>query len=314
MDSTKLEKGVVDRNSDEAKDRYIWGVAGGTKGGVDRAERTCEGIASTIQVDRDGEIVLPSAFKARLSKFESGSSPFGAGHLHRPADANPTQIGWVMEVRIEKHRVPCTFRFSETTAAGEWWKLASDPKGKGIMFSIGFIPIRWVYGTVADLVKEFPEIREAVREAGLHDEDKLRVYTEIELLEISAVFVGSNREALQLLAAKALVAGEGAEEAMAKFSDELAAKVVERLKAAGLLPADVLDEIKEQLVATVVVITDKVNELMDTITLSSDPHGHETQLAAPPAGETPPDADESDKDGASKLKAAAGRLQQAAQS
>lgn len=169
-----LTKGKCDRNEQQAKDRFIPGFAGGQKG-VDLARRTVTGIASTIHLDRDGEIILPSAFEARRELFMSSNAPFAAAHTHRTSDGSPTQIGWTMTMAIAAYEVRCGFQFATTDVAEEWWKLASDSRGKGIAFSIGFIPIRWVFGTVADLVAEFPEIKRAVKDAGLKDTDTLRV-------------------------------------------------------------------------------------------------------------------------------------------
>lgn len=246
MASKGLEKGTVDRKSEEAKGRFVWGLAGGKAGGVDLAERTISGVASTINVDRDEEIILPRAFAARLDKFKGGSSPFMAAHTHRTSTAAPSQIGWVVEISITKVDVPCRFRFVDDTegAAQRWWKLASDPNGKGIMFSIGFIPVRWVYGSVADLAEEFPEIKPAIAAAGLADDDRLRVYTEIELLEISAVPVPSNREAMQLLAAKLFSPGGEADKAVEQFRQELAEEVVRQLAERGLLKAEGIEKLQ----------------------------------------------------------------------
>ncbi len=197
-----LEKGAVDSNSPDAQDRFFRGYAGGNKGGVDLGNRTIDGVASTIQLDRDGEVILPEAFRKHLGRFLDGNAPFLNAHQHR--SIGPSQIGWVMEAKIHAEKVSCRFRFkkgSPDSPAQDWWELASDPDGKGIAFSVGFIPIRWVAGSVADLVREFPQLKKVLRDAGLKDEDRIRVYTEIELLEISAVPVGSNREALQIRSA-----------------------------------------------------------------------------------------------------------------
>ena len=279
MEKTKLQTGTIERGSADAKDRFITGVAGGKTGGVDLANRTITGIASTIQVDRDGEIILPGAFKARLGKFTGGSSPFLTAHTHRTSTGDPGQIGWVVEIKVEKTQVPCKFRFVDDTdsAAERWWKLASDPNGKGIMFSIGFIPVRWVYGSALDLGREFPEIRQPLKDAGVSDEDRLRVYTEIELLEISAVPVPSNREAVQMLAAQ--MAGKDGEGALDEFEKQIAKSVVEQLDI-GNWKSEIMDAIAV------------VREL---ITLSSDPLGMSAppQKDAPAADEKIPDADES---------------------
>lgn len=196
--TTGLETGIVARDSKDAQGRFVKGF---TKA-VDVANRTIDGVASTINLDRHGEVILPSAVGARADDFLKSNAPFLAAHSHRAGDAGPTQIGWVTDLKVDAGKVACQFRFGVTGVAEEWWKLASDSGGKGIAFSIGFYPIRWVFGSVADLVKEFPELKKVFRRAGLADTDRVRVYTEIELVEISAVPCPANRESVQVLMAK----------------------------------------------------------------------------------------------------------------
>lgn len=252
LGSKGLETGTVKRGSRDAEDRFVVGY---TKG-VDLGGRTVDGLASTINLDRDGEVILPSAFAARLDKFKDGNSPFLAAHTHRAASGEPTQIGWVVEISITAADVPCKFRFGTTDNADQWWKLASDPEGKGIAFSIGFRPIRWVQGSVADLVGQFPELVPIFEAAGLADDDWVRVYTEIELYEISGCAVPSNREAIQVLAAKmAEVFGRDeadGEELLKAFGTKLADEVFARLADA---PFGV----------TLEVVQKKIDQLMPTI-------------------------------------------------
>ncbi|HUX16288.1 MAG TPA: hypothetical protein VMW52_07425 [Phycisphaerae bacterium] len=311
---TGIEKGVVERDSDEAQDRFVRGMAGGKAGGVDLANRTISGVASTINLDRDGEVILPSAFAARLAGFTGSHSPFCARHLSaRWSDSKPAQIGWVMEVKIERQRVRCGFRFATTATAEEWWTLAADPNGKGIAFSIGFIPVRWVYGSVADLVREFPELKAPFKEAGLKDEDRVRVYTEIELLEISAVEVPSNRQALQLLAAKAYAAGEKADEVLAEFTQSVAAEVVRQMGATTLAPTAELTATGEPMGRQLTRIQDQLNEIMETIALSFDTLGQ----APPPKADGPTAGEDASGDDAAqpgaRVRQAAARLKTAAQ-
>jgi len=322
MGENKLQRGTVARDSDEAQDRCVWGVAGGKAGGVDLANRTIDGVASTIQVDRDGEIILPSAFEARLPKFLASSRPFLAAHRPRTLTAEPSQIGWVTDLRIEKFRVPATFRFvaDDNGPAERWWKLASDPNGRGIMFSIGFIPVRWVTGTVADLVKAFPEIRGAVREAGLAGEDRLRVWTEIELLEISAVPVPSNPGAVQLLAAKAAAgelgpqAAEVARKEMDALAETLAAQVAAKLgerMAADVEPgvlregpdvAGKLDELTQQ-------VAEELGELREMVSLTASERAPHAPDAGPDPGDGAAAHDAAGTTGADPVQAAARRAQ-----
>ena len=274
-----LIKGTVPRDSDEAKDRFIPGLAGAQKG-VDAPERTVEGICSTIELDRDGEVILPSAFKARMGKFLGSNAPFAAAHTHRAADGKPTQIGWVVTMAIEAERVPCTFRFATTEVAEEWWKLAADPNGKGIAFSIGFYPVEFVYGTVSDLLRAFPELAGPFGRAGLAPDDRVRVYTEIELVEISAVMAPSNRQSLQLLAAKMF---GGDEDAAQKALAAIAEKVVEAVRTSGAA-ATVAEDLKA-MNDVLAALRDQVAELTELLTLSPERLAQDTPPDAPPAGD-----------------------------
>ena len=216
--------------------------------------------------------------------------------MHRGADGKPTQIGWVMEAAIDAETVACKFRYGTTDAAEDWWKIASDPKGKGHAFSIGFIPIKWVYGSVSALVVEFPQLVAVLAAAGLEGDDRLRVYTKIELLEISAVGVPSNRECLQILAAK--MAGEAGDKAADELVDRLAAAVVEKLSVPARHVEAVLDategpdlatRIKEHFDASVAIICDKLAEITEQMTLSLDDFELDSEATDAPAtdeGET----------------------------
>ena len=311
---TKLESGKVKAGSKEAEDRF---VAGYTKG-VDLAGRTVDGIASTINLDRDGEVILPSAFSARLDKFKDGNRPFLAAHTHRAASGEPTQIGWVVEITVTAAAVPCKFRFATTENAEQWWKLASDPDGKGIAFSIGFRPIRWVQGSVADLVGEFPELKGVFAAANLRDDDHVRVYTEIELYEISGCAVPSNREAQQVLAAKMakLLAGKtddvllgaepDAENLLKKFRDDLAEAVVARLDEAPARETRLSNALNEKIDQAVEKMSALVVEQIDEIKIRLP------DTVNPPASDPCPGPDDRGPDAAAdtgaKTRAAAKSL------
>jgi hypothetical protein len=165
---------------------------------IDLTERTILGIASTIRVDRDGEIILPSAIAKRLDEFFATSRPMLAAHMHRSDDGLPTQIGWVESGKVSKSDFTCRFRFARTEPAEQWWLLASDPAGSGVQFSIGFLMRQWVRGTIGELVKEYPEIKASIRESGLGDSEQMLIHTDIELLEISVCAVASNPGSQQI--------------------------------------------------------------------------------------------------------------------
>ncbi|HOD79963.1 MAG: Caudovirus prohead protease [Planctomycetes bacterium ADurb.Bin126] len=229
-----LNEKTIDKGDERARDRFIKGFTQGGKA-IDLASRTVGGIASTISIDRDGEIVLPSSFARRLDGFLKSNVPFAAAHLHRTNDGGPTQIGWVKSLSVQGDSVHATFQFATTDLAEQWWKLAADPNGKGIAFSIGFIPRQYVRGTAAELSGKYPEISGAIKEGELADSDPLLVYTDIELLEISAVMVPSNRRAMQQLAAKLFASGHDGKDgpddqavAVEKAVRELAAPIVKQ--------------------------------------------------------------------------------------
>jgi hypothetical protein len=202
-------------------------VKGFTAKVSDPASRVVSGTASSISVDRDGDVVLPAAFRKDIKRFLASNSPYLATHLHRSTDAKPTQIGWVMTAKVTATALECTFRYAQHDAAEEWWKLASDPDGKGHAFSVGFQPKKALRGSAGDAARAYPELADVFREAGFKDADMVTVYTEIELLEISACPVPSNRDSLQHLAAKLF----GMEDADGeKATDKLKALVVEAVE------------------------------------------------------------------------------------
>ncbi len=148
--------------------------------GVNADEGTVDMLipVSTASVDRDGEIVEPSAFKKTLPKFMK-RPVLVSSHDYRDLT---NQIGEWTKLKITDSGVEGKPKYyiNEGNEQADWgFKLAS--KGMAA-FSIGFMPKEWVDG---DGVKE-PK----------------RIYKEVELLEISQVIVPSNREAIQSIRSK----------------------------------------------------------------------------------------------------------------
>jgi len=133
---------------------------------------------STASVDRDGEIVEPTAFKKTLPKFMK-RPVLVSSHDYRDLTS---QIGEWTRLKITDSGVEGKPKYyiNEGNEQADWgFKLAS--KGMAA-FSIGFIPKEWEDG---DGVKS-----------------PRRTYKEVELLEISQVIVPSNREAIQSIRSK----------------------------------------------------------------------------------------------------------------
>jgi len=252
-----LTQGTVKRDSDMGRNRFIPGSTRGAtrqehKDNINPDDRTVIGVASTINLDRHGEIVLPSAIAAHAGMFLDSNSPFLAAHMHQTDSGDPTQIGWVMDMAFDAETVTCRFMFDTNPVAGKWWSLASNPEGKGIGFSIGFYPKRWVFGAVADLIKQFPELQKVFAATDLADTDRVRVYTEVELAEISGCGVPANRESVQILMDKFFGGrtdgqggGDGDEKA-AEVLDVLAAAIAAKLAGSvGDAIGEVLDALDQ---------------------------------------------------------------------
>ena len=144
---------------------------------INEAERTIDVVASTIDKDRDGDIILPSAFKKTLKSFKDNPVIL-SGHQHRlPTGSSPVIGSAIPEtIEITDKDLRFTMRFADTDKGREHWTLYKDKHQRA--FSVGFIP------------QKSEDVRD---ENGKYSHT---VYTQVELLEVSAVPVPSNRRAL----------------------------------------------------------------------------------------------------------------------
>ena len=142
---------------------------------VTREDRTLDVVASTGDIDRDGEIILPSAFTKNLESFRTNPCIL-ACHQHRLESGESPVIGSAIpeSIVISDKDLRFKMRFAETDLAENYWKLYRDGHMKA--FSVGYMALKG-------------EVREI--ESG-----RVFVHTEVELLEVSAVPVPSNRAAL----------------------------------------------------------------------------------------------------------------------
>tara|TARA_Y100000310_G_scaffold2728_1_gene3548 strand:- start:13629 stop:14912 length:1284 start_codon:yes stop_codon:yes gene_type:complete len=152
---------------------------------------------STSSVDRDGDIVDPTAFKNTLPAFEKRPILLSS-HDYRSLQS---QIGEFEAIKATADGLVASPKYyiNEGNAEADWaFKLAS--KGKAA-FSVGFIPIK--AEPIGDKNDNFPQPQK---------------FTEVELLEVSQVVVPSNRDAIQSMKSKGIdnpVTEEIAEEVLA---------------------------------------------------------------------------------------------------
>lgn len=141
---------------------------------------------SSGRIDRDGEVVEPSAFKRHLSAFKK-RPVLVSSHDYRDLRK---QIGEFAGVRVTEDGLYGKPRYyiNQGNQEADWgFFLASIGKAA---FSIGFLPIAW---------DENPE--------GDGWRTPRKTFTEVELLEVSHVIVPANREAAQAMKEELCVKG-----------------------------------------------------------------------------------------------------------
>ena len=76
-------------------------------------------VASNPTVDRDGEVILPSAFAKDLDSYRKNPVILAA-HTHRSWDGSPTIIGSATRIAIEDNALVFDMTFAKTALAQEW--------------------------------------------------------------------------------------------------------------------------------------------------------------------------------------------------
>lgn len=155
--------------------------------GIDRANRRVTATLSTPTIDRYGEVVVRDAFAKSLPRFLDNPK-FLAGHQSSTMDGSPTSIGHWIDVQIGERGLVGTAQFLPPgdELADKWWFRFEH--GAQRTFSVGFIGHK-------------AELRE-VEIDGV--KKKVRHFVDAELLEVSAVELPANVDAvLMMLGAEA---------------------------------------------------------------------------------------------------------------
>lgn len=141
---------------------------------IDQGKRQITALASAATLDRHDEVVLPEAFRELLPVYLKNPVVL-TSHQHRLQTGHSSVIGTVVKAWIDSQGLWVVIEFAEgTELAEEYWQLYSQKIQRAL--SIGFIPIESQYEQ--------------------RDGKNVLVHTKIELLELSCVPVGANREAL----------------------------------------------------------------------------------------------------------------------
>lgn len=142
---------------------------------VNEEEKQIEVKVSAGTIDRDMEIIKPEAVMKNIATYMAHPILLSS---HVSYFSLQNQIGEAKSIKMEGDGIIATFKYyaGEGNAEADWaWNLAK----KGIAaFSIGFIAKAW-------------------EDKNFQTEGVRRVYTEIELMEISQVLIPANRDAVQ---------------------------------------------------------------------------------------------------------------------
>jgi len=186
---------------------------------VDVENYTVDATISTEAPDRDGEIVLAEGIQKRLAEYEKHPVLLSC-HNWQDLQKN---IGQTETVKIQDGNTKATFQYfaGKGNEEADWgFQLAQE----GIAaYSIGFIPHEW----------RDPD--ETEKKAGIQ-----RVYTDMELLEISQVIVPSNRDALQVRQKMAGIEAELCEKTMA--NENLAPHLIEKKKGTDVPQSKIVED------------------------------------------------------------------------
>jgi HK97 family phage prohead protease len=147
--------------------------------GVDEKTRQAHFLCSTGQVDRYGESVDPEALKAAIPDFMT-NPVFVAGHVYSTPSGEPTVIGHWVKLWVSPDGLEGIAQFDDVDPlAQRYWNHFA--KGNLRAVSVGFLTRGW----------EMREMKMADGQAR-----RVRVFTDIDLVEISAVTIPANPAAL----------------------------------------------------------------------------------------------------------------------
>jgi HK97 family phage prohead protease len=149
-------------------------------------EGQVQAIVSTATIDRDGEIILPSAYAARLDVYRRNPIHIW---MHDPKSLD-NYLGRCTSIEVTEAGLEATFAYAVDQPRG---RQAYDLITMGALncYSVGFMPVEWI--RPADVERLTPAQRAELD--GIDLSRVSRIYTQVELREISLVGIPSNTEA-----------------------------------------------------------------------------------------------------------------------
>jgi hypothetical protein len=162
-------------------------------------ERTIISYITTLALDRDMEVILPSGIDVS-DYMKNNVVMWGHDYWSLP-------IGKNLWMKTDDKGIRAATKYAETEKANEIYKYRKD--GFPLAESIGFIPIEWVTPNDDEWDVVLNDWRKA-HIAAFGDERPIkkhprRIYTKVNLLEYSDVPIPSNPEAITLAISKGLL-------------------------------------------------------------------------------------------------------------
>lgn len=162
--------------------------------GFDEKARTVTAAVNSSMPDRDMEIILPSSLEKRVKTYmENPVFLWGHAGSKRELTGPENLLGKCLDLQFTEKETVSTFQYAYDQNSKA--RLCFDLVVGGFLkaFSIGAIPHDYVWiDDAEELVKQLPAETQAFFARG----EAYLCYTDMELIEISQVFIGCNREAL----------------------------------------------------------------------------------------------------------------------
>ena len=158
---------------------------------INEKEHKVTVVVSDASLDRDEEIILPSAWQSRLDSYKSHPVLLSS-HDYRDLRR---QLGRATDILVTEEGLTCEFEYfvGEGNEEADWgWKLVE----KGIAaYSVGFIRHKAVSKYDSDYEETLRQlVEQGILQAG---QTPRRIYLDVELLEVSQVLVPANPNAIQ---------------------------------------------------------------------------------------------------------------------
>ena len=142
---------------------------------INAEARTIDFTCSTGTIDRYGEIVEPEAFRRSLPQFmQNPAFPFG--HSYDASSGHLPTVGYWKSLAIRNNSLVGTAWFKPRGLGEECWQDYNDGVLRSV--SVAFLTRAW-------------EMRELVVDGVTQ---RVRVFTDVDLIEISAVLIPANPE------------------------------------------------------------------------------------------------------------------------